>query len=127
MAGMSSEEILDGAGVQLTNDKMELGILAFPFEAVEMTAENTISELARAVLSVSPDSEAYEIIEVDDWCYSAFLYEDVEGNVSNEFVSFYKGETCFWVVDFCCLPDDYEALEAQFMAYANSVTLAVAE
>lgn len=89
-------------------------------ESAKLDGDSTQKEYAEAVL-LAQGLEGIEILEGDGLTY--FVYERSAGRSDySYFASVHKSESAFWLIQFSCSFDEFDAMRPTFVTYAQSVT-----
>ncbi len=90
-------------------------------ESLEDTDIETLSDYVNAILEKTEDLNVSEITDVGNITYIEYTNE-TEDDKYSFFVSFYKSEDAFWMLQFSSRESDYADYRPDFVKWAKSVS-----
>ena len=115
------EEEMEGVTVYLVSD--HVGIAAYQesftdLEIVGLNGDSTLDEYMQVVIQNNGGNE--EIRHENDLTYVEYE-EGIDGETYYYFVTVFKGEDSFWVVNFFSLADNKNTYRNDFIKWAQSI------
>lgn len=115
------EEEMDGVTVYLESDYV--GIAAYQesftdLEIVGLNGDSTLDEYMQVVIQNNGGNE--EIMHENDLTYVEYE-EEIDGETYYYFVTVFKGEDSFWVVNFFSLASNKSTYQDDFVKWAQSI------
>lgn len=85
----------------------------------------TLDEYANFVLQANASKSPSEITKHEGFQSMEYdFFNENENKTYSYFSTMFKGPDAFWLVQFACLEQDYEANKDMFLTYANSIKFA---
>ena len=115
------EEEMDGVTVYLESDYVGIAAYQEPFtdlEIIGLNKNSTLDEYMQLVIQNNGGDE--EIKHENDLTYVEYEKE-IDGETYYYFVTTFKGEDSFWVVNFFSLKDNKNTYRDDFIKWAQSI------